>query len=148
MYLKLNLLLLFTFTALACFSQQTIEQKDSTAKSLTPVADKAIVYIIRPSGYGALVRMSIELDDTHIGATGAGRYVYTIAEPGQHTLVSKAESNASLSITLEAGKVYYIKQQVKMGLLYAETGLKILDEKDGLKFLKKCKLAKDNVYSN
>jgi len=53
-----------------------------------------------------------------------------------------------LEITVEAGKVYYIKQEVKMGFAIAETGLKPVEEKEGQKYLQKCKLAKDNVASN
>jgi hypothetical protein len=45
-------------------------------------------------------------------------------------------------------KIYYIKQEVKMGFAIAETGLKLVDEKEGQKYLQKCKLAKDNVASN
>jgi hypothetical protein len=123
------------------------KEMDLRAKALTPAEGKALIYILRPSGFGALIRMNLECDSVHIGSTKAENYVYAMLNPGAHTLVSKAENNTSLEVTLEAGKTYYVKQQVKMGFVYSETGLKLVDEQEGQKYLKKCKLAKDNVAS-
>jgi len=145
---KYKLLLTFLAVASIAFSQNTLEQKDSIAKSLLPIDGKAIVYLLRPSGFGTLVKMNLECDSVHIGSTKAFKYVYSILEPGTHTFLSKAENKKSLTITLESGKIYYIKQEVKMGVFFAETGLKLLDEGDGKKGLGKCSLSKDNVFSN
>gem|GEM_PF-1283579 len=123
------------------------KEMDLKAKALTPAEGKALVYVLRPTGFGALIRMNLECDSVHIGSTKAENYVYAMLDPGTHTLVSKAENHSSLEVTLEAGKTYYVKQQVKMGFAFAETGLKLVDEQEGQKYLKKCKLAKDNVAS-
>ncbi len=135
-------------TDTAIIEEATPKQKDSVAKSLSPVQGKAIVYLLRPTDFGAIVKMNIDCDDIHIGSTTAERYVYTLVNPGTHVFVSKSENHSSLSITVEAGKIYYIKQQVKMGIFFAETKLKLLDDTEGKKYLSKCKLSKDNVYSN
>ncbi|GGB18427.1 DUF2846 domain-containing protein [Puia dinghuensis] len=124
------------------------KEKDKIARSLTPADGKALVYILRPSGFGALIKMGVRCDSVHIGSTGAGQYVYTMLDPGTHSLMSTAENKSSLNIMVEAGKIYYIRQQVKMGFAFAETGLKLEDDQQGQKDLKKCKLAKDNVASN
>jgi hypothetical protein len=123
------------------------KEMDLKAKALTPAEGKALIYILRPTGFGALIRMGVECDSVHIGSTKAENYVYAMLDPGTHTLMSKAENHSSLEVTLEAGKIYYVKQQVKMGFAFAETGLKLVDEQEGQKYLKKCKLAKDNVAS-
>ena len=125
--------------------EPTRKEKDMMARSLTPTEGRALIYILRPSGFGALIKMSVLCDSVHIGATKAGNFVYAMVTPGRHILESHAENNASMDITVEAGKTYYVRQQVKMGFAYAETGLKMLDDTDGQKDLKKCKLAKDNV---
>jgi len=142
-------------TAVALVDSAAVEVKgplsrkemDLKAKALTPAEGKALVYILRPTGFGALIRMGVDCDSVHIGSTKAENYIYAMLDPGVHTLVSKAENKSSLEVTLEAGKTYYIKQQVKMGFAFAETGLKLVDEQEGQKYLKKCKLAKDNVAS-
>lgn len=121
------------------------KEKDLIARSLTPAEGKALVYILRPSGFGALIRMSVLCDSVRIGSTKAANFVYVMVDPGSHVLESHAENNSSLNITVEAGKIYYVRQQVKMGFAYAETGLKLLDDMDGQKDLKHCKLAKDNL---
>lgn len=125
--------------------EPTRKEKDLMARNLTPAEGRALVYILRPSGFGALIKMSVLCDSVHIGATKAGNYVYVMVTPGRHVLESHAENNVSMDIDVEAGKTYYVRQQVKMGFAYAETGLKLLDDTDGQKDLKKCKLAKDNL---
>src|ERR1700740_3131638 len=52
----------------------TRKEKNMMAKSLTPAEGKALVYILRPSGFGALIKMSVLCDSVHIGATKAGNY--------------------------------------------------------------------------
>jgi hypothetical protein len=124
------------------------KQKDSLAKSLTPIEGKAIVYILRPSGFGGLIKMGVSVDSVRIGGTKAGNFLYAILPPGSHIFESRSENSVTLNLVLEAGKIYYIRQQVKMGFAFAETGLQQEDEKQGLKDLKHCDLAKDNIYSN
>lgn len=124
------------------------KEKDLMARSLAPDSGMALLYVLRPSGFGALIKMSVLVDGKHIGATKAENYVYAMIEPGQHLLESHAENNSSMNITVEAGKIYYVRQQVKLGFAYAETGLKQLEDKDGQKDLKRCKLAKDNLATN
>ena len=144
---KLKLLISFLLISSFSFSQTSLEQKDSIAKNLTQIGGKAIVYVLRPSSFGALIRQDINCDNVFVGSTKSRQYVYTVLDSGVHTFTSSSENVATLDVTLEAGKVYYIKQQVKMGVLYAETGLKLLDENEGKKYSEKCKLSKTNVYS-
>jgi len=134
-------------------SQPAGEQKsdsvpvtDSVAKNLTPVEGKAIVYILRPSSMGTLIKIKIECNDRRIGSTKGKQYIYTMLDPGRHTFVSKSENRASLDVTLEAGKIYYIRQLVKMGALYARTGLELMDESNGKKALYSCKLSSDLLH--
>lgn len=148
--MKIKQWLIIALLAIAhnCLGQGTLAQKDSIAKLLVPIEDKAIVYIIRPTTFGAIIRMNVECDSVHIGSTTAKRYIYTALSPGKHTLFSRSENKSTLEVELEAGKIYYINQQVKMGFFIAETGLMLLNEEDGKKYLNKCKLSKDNTYSN
>src|SRR5258708_5882803 len=125
----------------------TPREKDIMPKTLKPTEGMALVYIIRRTAFATLIRMSVKCDSIRIGSTMANNYVYAMLPPGMHTLVSTAENHGSLDIMLEAGKTYYIKQQVKMGFAYAETGLKQMDDPEGQKDLQRCRLAKDNAAS-
>jgi len=134
------------------YSQQSdstlsTKQKDSIAKASQPIEGKAIVYIVRPTTYGAIIRMGLKCENILIGHTYSRQYVYTVLNPGLHKFSSRAESKIEIQLELEAGKIYFLKQQVQMGALFAETGLIQLTEEEGRKYLKKCSIAKDNVYS-
>lgn len=61
-------------------------------------------------------------------------------EPGKHTITSKAEKDATLDFTAEAGKNYYVRQEVKMGVWPARTGLVLEDEATGENGVKGCKM--------
>src|SRR5688572_8569784 len=64
--MKLFLLTLFTLMAAFC-SGQTEKQKDSAARNLAPIADSAIVYIMRPTSFGSAIKMDIHCDSVLIG---------------------------------------------------------------------------------
>jgi hypothetical protein len=142
---KISLFLITWLFISAGFSQET-EPKDSTGKVLPAISDKAIVYIIRPSSLAFAIRMDVNCDSTYIGTTGAKRYLYTVLSPGKYTFLSRSENKSTLEVSLEAGKIYYLEQQVKMGMIYARTKLKLVDEEKGKGILSKCKLDHTNKY--
>jgi len=119
---------------------------DNSGLNSATANGKTTVYIIRNSSIGSLIKMGVECNDLKIGSTKAKQYVYTVLDPGNYTFVSTAENKASLSLTLEPGKIYYINQQVKMGIIKARTGLELMNEADGIKALNDCKLSSDNIY--
>ncbi len=43
--------------------------------------------------------------------------------PGSHTITSKSENDATLTLSIEAGKYYFVWQEVKMDLLMARSKL-------------------------
>jgi hypothetical protein len=91
--------------------------------SLSPTKDKALVRIMRPSGMGFAINFNIWDGDKVIGNSVAkGQFDY-LADPGKHVFVAVAENKAFLEADLEAGKVYYILSQVKMGMWKARVGL-------------------------
>ena len=112
-------------------------------REMRPPDGKALVYILRPTSFGGIVIMEVTSNGNYIGATGGGRYIYAILEPGNNTLVSKAENKSELQIVLEAGKTYYFEQKVKMGIIMARNELIRLDDAEGREKLLKCALSKD-----
>jgi len=143
--MKFAFILMLSFVSLGTYSQ-TEKQKDSAARNLAPIENKAIVYILRPTSFGSAIRMNVHCDSTLIGTTNANSYLYLIVDPGNYLIRSKAENKSELPVTVEAGKIYYIEQSVKMGIVYARANLLLVDEEKGKKFMKKCKLAKSNEY--
>ena len=120
--------------------------QDEIAKNLQPVDGKAIVYIVRPSSLGSLIKMGVDCDGQRIGSTKSKQYLYTIVNPGSHTFSSKAENRSTLNVTLNSGGIYYIEQQVKMGIAIARNKLQLLSDAEGKNKLNECTLSPENVY--
>jgi hypothetical protein len=122
------------------------KEKDRLAKSLAPIDGKAIVYIVRPTIMGMAVPMRLDCDSFQVGWINARTYLYTILDPGEHSFKALSENEFHLKVVLEPGKIYYMEQQVKMGIMFARTKLKMLDDEKGKKYLEKLMISKQNKY--
>lgn len=94
-----------------------------TQNLLSPPEDKALVRIMRPSGFGSAVNFNILDGEKVIGNSVAKSQFDYLAEPGKHLFIATAENKAFLEAELEEGKTYYILTQVKMGVWKARVGL-------------------------
>lgn len=115
--------------------------QDSALKAFNAKPDVAGIYIYRNESIGAAVKMDVEIDGKPIGQTAANTFFYTEVKPGKHIITSKAENTDALNIETVAGKLYYIWQEVKMGILYARTKLHLMSEEEGKKGVLETKLA-------
>lgn len=116
-------------------------QADATAKKFAPQSNKAGIYIYRNESIGGTVAMDVEVDGKPIGQTAAKTYLYTQVAPGRHTITSKAENTDSLTIDTKPGMLYYVWQEVKMGVLYARNKLQLVDAATGQKGVQESSLA-------
>ena len=131
-----------------CGAPKATMQLDSKAKQLKPSADKALVYIVRPSTLGFAIPMKVSVNDTYIGSTGGKRFVYVFLDSGKYAITSKAENEAEVILEVQAGKIYFLEQIPKMGWIKARNKLEQLSETEGQKKLKKCKLSTKCTASN
>lgn len=106
-------------------------QMDAKLKTFTPPKDKAALYVYRNETFGAALKMTMVLDGKILGDTASKTYLYAELEPGKHRLVSKTENDSVLDFNAIAGKIYYVWQEVKMGLWQARSQLQMTDEKTG-----------------
>ena len=90
---------------------------------LTPTSEKALVRVMRPSGLGYAINFNIWDGEKVIGNSVAKSQFDYLADPGKHLFVAIAENKSFVEAELEAGKIYYLLTQVKMGLLKARVGL-------------------------
>lgn len=115
-------------------------EHDAQAKSFAVKSDKSNIYLYRNESMGAAVKMDVVLDNNPVGQTVAKSYLKLEVSPGQHTLISKAENDDVLNINTEAGKNYFVWQEVKMGILYARNLMHLSDEQTGKAGVLECKL--------
>lgn len=100
-----------------------------------PEAGKAIVYVVRPSSLGTLVRFNVFLNDqeanSEMGYTRGSQYIYFSVAPGSHKVFSKAENWAEQLVDVKAGDVVFIQQEAQMGVIMARNSLMRLDPVTG-----------------
>lgn len=104
---------------------------DASAKKFSAPRDKAGVYIYRNESIGTAVKMDVLLNGQPLGETVARSYFYVEVEPGTHTVTGKSENESSVRFHALAGRLYYIWQEVKMGIIFARNELKLVDVQAG-----------------
>lgn len=120
------------------FQYNKIAQPNSNDKEM------ATIYVLRPSSFGSAIKFEIYQDEKLIGKLGPKSYLaWTLKLDGKElTIMSKSENKDMLTINPQAGKTYYIKQKVKMGIAIARTGLEFIEENEGKEILRKLKAPK------
>jgi len=100
-----------------------------------PESGKAIVYVVRPSALGGLVRFNVFLNDqeanSEMGFTRGSQYIYFSVPPGDHKIYSKAENWAETLVSVKAGDIFFIQQDASMGIIMARNSLMKLEELPG-----------------
>jgi len=115
----------------------SVPMADATAPK-----DAANLYIYRNETFGAAIKMPLLVDGSAVGDTVAHSYILKQVIPGSHTITSKSENDATLTLSTEAGKNYYVWQEVKMGLLMARSKLSQVSEEEGKQGVMESKLVK------
>lgn len=107
-------------------------EADSAAKQFAaPPGDRAGVYIFRNETFGAAIKLNVVMDGRYLGETASKTYFYEEVAPGPHTVVGKAENESKVTFDAIAGRLYYIWQEVKMGLFQPRNELHLVDEATG-----------------
>lgn len=100
-----------------------------------PAPDKAVVYVVRPSELGGLVRFNVFLGDqepsSEMGFTRGGQYIYFNLPAGKQRLFSKAENAAEIEVDAKPGEVIYLQQEPAMGILFARNSILRIEELPG-----------------
>ena len=122
--------------------------KDSIAKNLTPMSEKAIVYFTRNHMGEWLIPYRLDCDSFQIGWIKAGTYLYTILDPGDHVFICTppTTNEVRLKQNLEPGKIYYVDITYGIGILNTVVKLKMKDSEKGKKDLIAASISKSNQY--
>lgn len=83
---------------------------------ITPPSEgKAVVYFVRTSSTGILINFSYFDKDKFIGKFHGHGYFRYECEPGEHVFWAKSENRDFITADLEAGKIYFVDADAKMG---------------------------------
>jgi hypothetical protein len=93
---------------------------------------KGAVYVYRPSQFvGGGVAYTVHAGTTPIAKLHSGSYMVYFADPGELEIWGKTESRSSVTLTVKAGEVYYVKGTVGVGLLVGRPRLIVVDAATG-----------------
>jgi hypothetical protein len=85
------------------------------APTAGPPPDKALVYVMRPSGMGFAINFQIWDRDQFIGLSQAKSYFAHLCAPGKHLFIGIAENKVAVEADLAPGKSYYILTGPRIG---------------------------------
>lgn len=122
--------LLLSFSGCASVPMSTPDQ-DAKAKGFSPLPGRASLYIYRNENFGAAIPMTVSVNKRTLGQTAAKTYFQLNVVPGRYTIESNAENVSTLNLWADAGKNYYVWQEVKMGMWSARSALQQVDEAKG-----------------
>ena len=115
----------------------------------SPSQGNAGVYIYRDSFVGQALKKDVWINGKCIGETAPDVFFYTEVEGGKkHKVDTESEfSPNSLELMFEAGKKYFIRQFIKLGVFVGGAGLELIPEEQGKKDVAKLELAKSGKCS-
>lgn len=149
---------IFTILAIAttllisgCASVDMASKAESAkAKEFDPPSQgNAGIYIYRDSFVGKALKKDIWIDGKCIGESAPDVFFYTEVEGGKkHKIDTESEfSPNTLELMFEAGKKYFIRQYIKLGVFVGGAGLEDIPEAQGKISVAKLELAKPGKCS-
>lgn len=118
-------------------------EADAVLKTFAaPPADQAGLYIYRDNFGGKALKKSVTVDGKMIGETANRVYFHRLITPGLHKIGTESEfSDNVIDLNAVAGKNYYVRQSIKLGVFVGGARLEVVPEAVGQEALQKCTLA-------
>jgi Protein of unknown function (DUF2846) len=137
--------------ALAGASVDMAAKADSAkAKEFNPPsAGNAGVYVYRDSFVGKALKKDIWIDGKCIGESAPDVFFYAEVAGGKtHKVDTESEfSPNTLETMFDAGKNYFIRQFIKMGVFVGGAGVELIPEEQGKQAVAKLEMAKSGKCS-
>jgi hypothetical protein len=143
--------LTITLLMSGCASVDMASKAESAkAKEFNPPSQgNAGVYIYRDSFVGRALKKDVWIDGKCIGESAPDVFFYTEVEGGKnHKVDTESEfSPNTLELMSEAGKKYFIRQFIKMGIFVGGAGLEQIPEEQGKIDVAKLEMAESGKCS-
>jgi len=104
------------------------------SKSTAPVTngDYALLRVYRYGGAGSLVGYDLHLGDSVLcRVQNSYKTEIKLTDYGRNSLWAKTESKAEVPIKVEAGKIYYLRCSIDMGILVGHPSIELVDWRIG-----------------
>lgn len=140
-----------TLVISGCASVDMASKAESEkAKEFNPPSQgRAGVYIYRDSFVGKALKKDVWIDGKCVGESAPDVFFYTEVEGGKtHKVDTESEfSPNTLELMFEAGKNYFLRQFIKMGVFVGGAGLEQIAEDEGKTAVSKLDMAKPGKCS-
>lgn len=137
--MKSRILIAIAATVLMAGCAQPIKlaDKDASAQAKlykSPSRGKAGLYVYRSNGLtGGAARTDLWVDGRCLGTTQASLFLYTEVEGNQsHRIATQSEfSDNHVDLVTETGKLYFVRQYMKVGLFRPGANVEVVTEANG-----------------
>jgi hypothetical protein len=110
--------------------------KQYTAFSESTQNETSKIYVIRDSFVGQSFAAKIYNNNELVGDLGNKSFLCWESNKSTAVVVSKISNSQSVTLNMEAGKTYYLKQSTKVGLLFRpRTEITQISEQEGIEML-------------
>jgi len=103
-----------------------------------PEEGYALVYVFRPATMGGAIKTWAFADDELLMVSKPKAYSFAQVPAGKVLFWTKSENTSAIELEVEAGKTYYLKVKIKMGLGKARAKILHIDEAEAETYFKKC----------
>ena len=137
-------------TGCASVNMATKEESAKAKEFSQPSAGNAGVYIYRNSFVGKALKKDIFIDGKCVGESAPDVFFYTETEGGKiHKIDTESEfSPNTIELMLAAGKNYFIRQYIKMGVFVGGAAVEQVSEEQGKADILKLDMAKPGKCSS
>ena len=137
----------FAVVALACFiagyatlTLSATTETDAPGKASTLAQEKADIYLYRDPNIKVAVTTKLSANGKEVEATKRNTCGHWEVNPGTYDIRSESPSASTVHIVAEAGKSYYVWQEVKVNAIGLATNeLHVVDGDTGRRGLKACR---------
>ena len=136
-------------TGCASVNMATKEESAKNKEFNAPSQGNAGVYVYRNSFVGKSLKKDIWIDGKCVGESAPDIFFYTEVDGDKkHKIDTESEfSPNTLEIMMVAGKNYFIRQFIKMGVFVGGAGLEEVPEEQGKADVSKLEMAKSGTCS-
>lgn len=127
------ILMSIIFTGCASVKMESKAESDRLKQFGSPSSGNAALYLYRDGSFGGALKKDIQVNGKCVGESAPNVFFYTEVAGGKiHVISTESEfSPNTLSLLVDAGKNYFIRQYIKMGLFVGGADLEAVPEEKG-----------------
>lgn len=134
---KVLAIFILSSALVGCGSSSTL-MRTATQKPDLKSGNDAMLVVVRNTSLGTAFAVQNYLDKKLIGETEGKTYFIARVSPGMHYVISECENITAIRMNFKPGKVYYLHQDMWMGMWKPRSGYTALNPKEAKEAIAKC----------